>query len=260
MQQNVLNGVYIARWGESGPRVIMIHGGAQGTSSAGHKNFRKQERLGSEGWQLSVPDRPGHGESADPGRPDDADADSIWTAELLGDGAHLVGHSFGGLVALFAAGLRPEAVRSLLLIEPALHKVAAHRPAVRKMLMSMVATLVLPYRPETKALRIMKLLGIPEEFAAGKDDLSQLGRGLNRLKLPPKKMMKDHLALVKAHNIPLLVVSAGSNAAFVEAGETAASLGGGTHIIVPAPHHFPQWNGEAFNAAATDLWTRADAR
>lgn len=38
---------------------------------------------------------------------------------LLGDGAHLVGHSDGGLVALRAAALRPAAVRSLCLFEPA---------------------------------------------------------------------------------------------------------------------------------------------
>ena len=28
-------------------------------------------------------------------------------AELLGDGAHLVGHSYGAVIALLAAGLRP---------------------------------------------------------------------------------------------------------------------------------------------------------
>jgi pimeloyl-ACP methyl ester carboxylesterase len=260
MEQNPLDGIHIARWGAEGQRVVMVHGGAQGTSSAGHRNFREQERLGAEGWQLQVPDRPGHGESPNPGRPDDAEADAIWVAELLGDGAHLVGHSFGGLVSLLATGRRPEAVKSLILIEPALHKIATHRPAVRKMLLSMMAAMILPYKPETKALKVMKLLGIPEEFARGKDDLSQLGRGLNRLKVPPKKIMTDHLASVKAHAIPLLVVSSGSNAAFVETGETAAVLGGGTHIIIPAPHHFPQWNGEAFNRAAVDFWRLADAR
>jgi pimeloyl-ACP methyl ester carboxylesterase len=47
----------------------------------------------------------------------DVDADDI--AELLDDGAHLVGHSYGGLVAMLAAARRPDAVRSLCLLEPA---------------------------------------------------------------------------------------------------------------------------------------------
>jgi hypothetical protein len=128
------------------------------------------------------------------------------------------------------------------------------------MLLSMMAAMILPYKPETKALKVMKLLGIPEEFARGKDDLSRLGKGLNRLKVPPKRAMTEHLALVKAHAIPLLVVSAGSNAAFVATGETATELGGGTHIIVPAPHHFPQWNGDEFNRAAVRFWEKVEAR
>ena len=45
------------------------------------------------------------------------DAEDI--AELMGDGAHLVGHSYGGLGAMFAAARRPEATLSLTLLEPA---------------------------------------------------------------------------------------------------------------------------------------------
>jgi pimeloyl-ACP methyl ester carboxylesterase len=56
--------------------------------------------------------------------------DAADVVELLGDGAHLVGHSYGGVVAMLAAGLRPQAVRSLALIEPSWLRVAAHDPPV----------------------------------------------------------------------------------------------------------------------------------
>jgi pimeloyl-ACP methyl ester carboxylesterase len=55
--------------------VILVHGGAQGSEVGGERNFSPQRALAEEGWQLIVPDRPGHGRSPDPGRPDDAEAD-----------------------------------------------------------------------------------------------------------------------------------------------------------------------------------------
>ena len=80
--------VHITRWGNSGPLTVMIHGAAQGSSVGGDRHFAAQAAVAQHGWQIVVPDRPGHGRSADPGRPDDAEADGEWIAELLGDGAH----------------------------------------------------------------------------------------------------------------------------------------------------------------------------
>jgi len=109
-----------------------VHGGAQGSGAAGERNFAAQRPLADRSFQLIVPDRPGHGRSPDPGRPDDAEADGQWVAELLEGGSHLVGHSFGGAVALAAAARRAGNVLSLTLIEPAMHKVAASDPRVRQ--------------------------------------------------------------------------------------------------------------------------------
>lgn len=254
-----LAGVHVARWGIDGPRAVLVHGGAQGTASAGHRNFHAQEALAAQGWRLDVPDRPGHGDSPDPGRPDDAEADAAWVSELLGDGAHLLGHSFGGLVALAAAAQRPEAVRSLTLVEPALQKLATGAPAVRKLMLKMATTMILPFSPATKARRVMGYLGIPEVFARSEADLDALGRSLGRASFPPKAKMAGWLRTVVDHKIPLLLVSAGSNAAFVATGDIVAREGGGRHEIIAAPHHFPQWSGEAFNTLVGDFWKAADA-
>lgn len=256
---SALDGVHVEHWGTAGPRVVMVHGGAQGTASAGHRNFHAQQPLAEQGWQLIVPDRPGHGASPDPGRPDDAEADAVWVAELLGDGAHLLGHSFGGLIALAAAARRPDAVRSLTLVEPALHQLGTRAPAVRKLLLKMAMTMILPFRPAAKARRVMGYLGIPDVFARTEADLTALGRSLGRASFPPKQRMAEWLGTVAEHHIPLLLVSAGSNDAFVATGDIVAKQGGGRHEIVPAPHHFPQWSGDAFNALVSDFWTAADA-
>lgn len=255
-----MEGIHVSQWGQQGPRVVMVHGGAQGTSSAGHKNFSEQEALGAQGWQLLVPDRPGHGLSPDPGRPDDAEADGSWVAEMLGDGAHLLGHSFGGLVALAAARKRPEAVKSLTLIEPALLKVATRSPAVLKMALGMAMAMILPYSNATKAQKAMKILGIPDVFALSKDDLASLGASLKRAKLPSKGEMEAYLAAVRDAGIPLLIISGTFSPGFIATGETASALGAGKHVVVPSEHHFPQWAGASFNAILADFWNEAEQR
>ena len=81
-QTSDLSSIHVAFWGDIGPRVVMVHGGAQGSVVGGERNFALQRPLADRGWQLIVPDRPGHGRSPSPGRPDDAEADGEWVAEL----------------------------------------------------------------------------------------------------------------------------------------------------------------------------------
>jgi len=111
-----MNSIHVTRWGSSGPQVLMIHGGPQGGPGGGAQIFAAQRPLADRGWQLVLPDRPGHGQSPSRG-PEDMEVDGKWAADMLGASSHLVGHSYGALVALVAAGLRPDAVRSLTLIE-----------------------------------------------------------------------------------------------------------------------------------------------
>jgi pimeloyl-ACP methyl ester carboxylesterase len=59
-------------------------------------------------------------------------ADAADVVELLGDGAHLVGTSMGGIVAMNAAGLAPDRVQSLTLIEPPAFALATDLPDVRR--------------------------------------------------------------------------------------------------------------------------------
>jgi len=50
--------------------------------------------------------------------PSDYEVDARDVVDLLAAGAHLVGHSYGAVVAMLAAATRPDLVRSLALIEP----------------------------------------------------------------------------------------------------------------------------------------------
>src|ERR1700750_1912585 len=78
--------IHVARWGDEGPRIVLVHGSAQGSSVEGADHYAGQQALAARGWQLLLPDGPGDGRSPAAGRPDDFMLDGEWVADLLGDG------------------------------------------------------------------------------------------------------------------------------------------------------------------------------
>jgi pimeloyl-ACP methyl ester carboxylesterase len=242
--------MHITGWGSTGPKIVLVHGGAQGnTALVGERHFPKQQSLGERGYQLIVPDRPGHGRSPYPGRPDDAEADGALIAELLGDGAHLVGHSFGACVALAAAAMKPASVRSLTLIEPAMPKLAMNNPVVLKFGLSIMMATVFSASAASRTRKFSRIVGIPAELQnlGGPEEAKKVGEGLKALKLPSKAQLTQWLNVVKTAEIPLLVVSGGWNPAFEALSDRVAQIGGGRRIVIRSPHHFPQSISDEFN-------------
>jgi pimeloyl-ACP methyl ester carboxylesterase len=125
-------GVNVTVWGDGEPAVF-VHG----SFGWGEETWREQRPL-AEGHRLLLIDRRGFGASPPNGRVDfERDADDV--AELLGEGAHLVGHSYGGVVSLLAAARRPGAVRSVALIEPPAFGVARGDTAVEQLIRNVAA-------------------------------------------------------------------------------------------------------------------------
>jgi hypothetical protein len=106
----------------------------------------------------------------------------------------------------------------------------------------------------------MAHLGIPPEIrnAAGPDELKRLGKSLGRLKPPSKDILTNELAIVKQADIPLLIISGGWSDAFEGTCDVVAVAGGGHHVVVKCPHHFPQWMGSEFNSLLADFITQSD--
>ena len=120
-----MSDLFVESWGAGTP-VVLVHG----SLATGAEEWQAQRPLADEGFRLLVPDRRGYGQSpAAQGEDFLRDADDI--AELMGDGAHLVGHSYGGLGVLFAAARRPDATLSLALLEPGAFTLGQHHPAAR---------------------------------------------------------------------------------------------------------------------------------
>jgi pimeloyl-ACP methyl ester carboxylesterase len=117
--------LHLESFGEGFP-ALFVHG----SFGWGREAFRKQLELADE-HRVVLLDRRGFGHS-----PAAAtlgwDTDRYDLAALLDElgPAHLVGQSYGGVVSLLAAALRPGLVRSLVAIEPPAFEVARGRPAV----------------------------------------------------------------------------------------------------------------------------------
>jgi pimeloyl-ACP methyl ester carboxylesterase len=78
----------------TGPRVLFVHG----SLTTSRQSWEKQEPL-AERWTLVIPDRRGYAPNAVAER-SDFEEDAADIAPLLDRGTHLVGHSYGAIVAL----------------------------------------------------------------------------------------------------------------------------------------------------------------
>ena len=251
--------INVRRWAGPASRTpaILVHG----TLSWGSWAFEGQRPLAAS-RTLLVPDRRGYGDSPEPEPVSDYTMDAADVVALLGDGAHLVGHSYGGTVAMLAAAARPDLVRSLALIEPCAHTVAADDPVV-------AAAIEDGRRFMAGARR-----GTPEEYVAvAYPDASPPG--------PPDRLLRaartalserpcwlaelatDPLA---AAPVPKMVILGGWEtvppgyrpgvAAVMSAvGTTVARRIGARLVRVPGAAHEPQREqAEAVNALLAELW------
>jgi len=112
-----------------GESVICLHSSV----SSGGQWQSLMDRLSSR-WRVLAPNLYGYGKNAPQDRLADYRlADEFdWLApvfERAGDQFHLVGHSYGGLVALVAALQMPSRVKSVAVFEPAAWSLAVHADA-----------------------------------------------------------------------------------------------------------------------------------
>jgi pimeloyl-ACP methyl ester carboxylesterase len=233
----------VERLGE-GPPVLFIHGSVVGAGST----FRRQREL-AERWTLILPNRPGFGSSPQLERLD-FEAEAPPLAELLGDGAHLVGHSYGGVIALLVAAQRPEAVRSLTVSEPGCLRVAADVPVVNEMIRNGELLFRNPDAiPSEVFLRYFRsgagsARDTPEELPEA------LARGVELLKRErPSWEAEIPLDQLAAADFPTLVISGGHSEAFEAVCDALADRLGSERAVIPGRAHTVPSTGGPYNRA-----------
>lgn len=112
-----VDGVAVREWGEDDwPTAVLWH--AVGPLASGAYGRELAPALVARRWRLLAPDAPGYGLTP-PRAPDAYGLDTL--ADLLlalaGERAALIGHSWGGAVALCAAAARPDSVSAVVLLD-----------------------------------------------------------------------------------------------------------------------------------------------
>jgi pimeloyl-ACP methyl ester carboxylesterase len=168
-------------------------------------------------------------------------------AELLSGGAHLVGHSYGGVVSMLAAAQRPEAVRSLTVIEPPAFAVARGDPAVEAFVAE--ATALWEDGPEEPGAFLAVFAALVGSSLPASDPLPpELERGARLLMVErPPWEAEIPLEALAAAPFPKLVVSGGHHAAFDAVCDVLEQRLGAERAVIAGAGHGVQRTGAPCN-------------
>jgi pimeloyl-ACP methyl ester carboxylesterase len=252
-------GLHVTVLGEGDPAVF-VHG----SFGWGEETWQAQRPL-ADSYELLLVDRRGFGATPPDGRPDfNRDADDV--AGLLPASAHVVGHSYGGVVCLLAAARRPDAVRSLTVIEPPALGLVRGDPIVEDFLVHMARSVREAQDADDYRARFLEGFGFP----APKERLE--GRALEAARSswqdrPPNEADIPLGELARAA-FPKLVVRGGWEKAPRAARERGGLIFGricdilvreldAESAVFPDAAHNPQLLGEPFNQRLREFWSRA---
>src|ERR671923_415411 len=234
-----------------GPPVFLVHGAVAG----GAQTWSEQRPL-AERWTLHVVDRPGYGDAA-PIEREDFEVDAALVADALPESVHLVGHSYGGVVSLLAAARRPEAVRSLAVVEPPCFGVARGDPDVDGFVATMVEHWAHgPGDPAGFLRGFLALVGsdlrisepLPPSLERGARIL-QVERGPWEAEIP--------LDALAAAPFPRLVFSGGHHPAFDAVCDVLEQRLVAERDVLRGHGHSVQRAGRAFNDRLERFWLQA---
>jgi pimeloyl-ACP methyl ester carboxylesterase len=234
-------------------RVVLVHGSVAGGPPA----WSAQEPL-AERWELVVLSRPGFPPGPAVERVDFEEHAAL-VARDLHPGDHLVGHSYGGVIALLAAAAVPDRLRSLTVIEPPATGVAAGHPAVDRFASDGAEWWRDGPRHDPDAF-LRGFLGYVgstyEPPSPLTPELEQGARTLIGERGPwEARIPLDELA---AARFPILVVSGAHHAAFDAICDVLVERLGAERVVVPGAGHTPQ-RVDGFNEALEDFLRRASS-
>jgi pimeloyl-ACP methyl ester carboxylesterase len=236
---------------ETQPRLLLVHGSVVNADLT----WSAQKPL-AERFEIVAPNRRGFPPGPDVEHVDFED-EAAWLEQLVAPGTHLVGHSYGGVISLFAAVRYAHLLRSLTVIEPPAFGIARGIPAADEFMSRIEEHWTNGPRDPAEFLRgFLALVG--SSIPAG-DFTPELLQGARTLMVerPPSEALIPFDELARAP-FPKLVVSGGHSAAFDAVCDVLEERLGAERAILPGAGHSVQRLGEPFNEVLASFVQRAE--
>lgn len=243
--------LHVVEVGQGEP-IVFVHG----SFDCAEETFPDQREL-ADRYRVVLVDRRGYGDSP-PAVRFDFDTQVGDLIAVLGSGAHLVGHSYGGVLCLLAAARRPDLVWSLTVIEPPAFSVARGDPSVERFIGRLQAWFGTAADKPTDRLvpDFVRALGLdPPDIQLSEQDLADAVTSAHEPPPWEAEVPLDRLAL---EPFPTLVVSGAWDIAPPEAREIAGTAHrvvcdeitrrlNAEQAVFPGEMHNPQMLGKPFN-------------
>ncbi len=236
-------------------RLVLVHGSVVGGRGTWSVQRHDPELTGR--FELVVLERPGFPPNP-PLERIDFEPDAELVASLLASGDHLVGHSYGGVIALLAAAEASDLLASLTVIEPPATRLARGDPAVAAFEEGAIEWWENGPRDDPEAF----LAGFLETVGSGpvpsplSPELEQGVQGLVAQRGPWEAEIP--LAALAAAPFPKLVVSGDHQRAFEAVCDVLERELGAERLILPGYGHSPHRHPD-FDLALTAFLERAES-
>jgi pimeloyl-ACP methyl ester carboxylesterase len=236
---------------DSRPRLLLVHGSVVNADLT----WSAQKPL-AERFEIVAPNRRGFPPGPDVEHVDFED-EAVWLEQFLTPGTHLVGHSYGGVISLFAAARYAPLLRSLTVIEPPAFGVARGIREADEFMARVEEHWTNGPRDPAEFLRgFLALVG--SSIPAG-DFTPELLQGARTLMVerPPSEAVIPFDELVPTP-FPKLVVSGGHSEAFDAVCDVLEERLGAERAVLPGNGHAVQLLGEPFNELLAAFVERAE--
>ncbi|HEY8316455.1 MAG TPA: alpha/beta fold hydrolase [Gaiellaceae bacterium] len=230
--------------------MLLVHGSVVN----GEGTWAAQRPL-AERFELVVPNRRGFPPGPDADRVDFED-DAVWLEQFVEPGTHLVGHSYGGVIALFAAARYADRIRSLTVIEPPAFAVARGNPAADAFVAGGVE--LWEHGPRDPAAFLRRFLETVGSTIPPGDFSPALLQGARMLQIERLTWEAEPpLDALAATPFPKLVVSGAHSAAFDAVCDVLVERLGADRAVLPGAGHSVQRLGVPFNELLAAFVERA---
>lgn len=242
--------IHVTKRGDDGPVVVLVHG----TALPGRMSWTLQRPL-AQRYQLWIVDRRGYGQSPPVRRREDFDVDAQDLLELVPQGAHVVGLSYGSLGCLIMAAEDPQRLASLTLVECPAFPMASGDPVAQRTMNELDALHADRTLSDAEFFdRFVKVIGAPGGFTDPLPPPFDLAVPLLR----DHRVSWDHeIALdpIAAAGVPTLVITSGEHQAFDAVGDHLAATLSARHETIGGHGHLVPLAAEQFNATLDDFFS-----